>query len=915
MHQVFHYKQQFYLMEFWMKHVVLLFIIIFLSTNLLAQNSDSELLSKIDPRLVSLINNTRSDLNSSSLSKVGQVEVENGIVGVVVKTDNAVVLKSNGFNINSTFGDYATVRIHPGELLTLVKQKEVKCVLAGRLSYPANDVAGATVGAKALNSGYINGTQYKGHGVLVCIIDTGIDWKHLDFRDPDDPTKSRIVYIWDQTLTKTGSEKTPQDRDGVNFSGLNYGVEYSKTDINNEIDGTPVNFVREQDINGHGTHVAGTAAGNGATKADKRFAGIAPEADLLIVKAGDGSFSTNNIIDALSYAKNIAVQLNKPIVVNMSLGSNSGPHDGTDVQEQAVDNFVSTSGGRVVVISAGNSGSDDIHVTGSLESGASKDFNFTVSSYVPQSGSQNDDFGFDLWFDNSGSVSASVTTPNSITRNFTDGTDDGYIEIGSTNITSNGDRNVFLYVYDNEATKTPAEGEWKLSVTNNSSEVMVYHGWMYEESESMSVTLSGANSEYTVGSPGTANDAITVGSFVTRWRWASSNGSAYSYVGVDRSDGISSFSSIGPRRDGVQKPDITAPGQGVISVRSSDSFPDSVFLIGDGRYVLEQGTSMSSPITAGSIALLLQQKNDLTYSEVKSYIINNAYSDGFTGDVPNSIWGYGKLNNFNCMLDLIDPSLPKNFKTHIYDQWNTVQYTYTNVSPGQKFAVRFTPDFTGQVVGVLLHIFNSNGIASPLSFEIWSDIDSLPGSKLGNTVNYDPTGLTLYSWNYINLVGNNVDLTADADYYLVAYFTSGSETGILLDDGDVDSRTVRDYNDGAGWVVRTYDMRMRPIMAGDRTLVSVEQAEFLLTKFTLYNNYPNPFNPSTRIKYEVPKEILVTLTVYDILGREVRTLVNWVQKPGVYEIPFGSGQLASGIYFYTLRAGDFVKTKKMMLLK
>ena len=894
-----------------MKRIVLL-LSLSLTFTLLAQSIDSELLNKIDPRLLPLINNNYSSLKSSSLSKIGSVEIQNDIVSVIVKTRYAAALKLNGFNVNSSFGEYATVRVHPDQLLNLARQKDAEYIFAGRINYPTNDVAGATVGAKALNNGFVNNTEYKGSGVLVCIIDTGIDWKHMDFRDTNDPTKSRIVYIWDQTLTKTGNEKTPQDRDALNFLGLNYGVEYSKADINDELDGAPASFVREQDTFGHGSHVAGTAAGNGATRPDRRFAGIAPEADLLIVKAGNGSFTDNNIIDALSYAKNVAAQLNEAIVVNMSFGGNSGPQDGTNTEEQAVDNFCASAPGRVVVISAGNSGADNIHITGSLASNSAKDFLFNVSTYTAISGTQNDDFGFDLWFDNSGPVTAVVTTPNSYTANSTSGTDDGYIEIGNSSF--NGNREVYFFAYDNIATKTPAAGTWKFSVTNNSSESMIYHGWLFEKS--MTVTLSGGNSQYTVGSPGTANDAITVGSFVTRWRWQSSDGNGYAYFGTDRSDNISSFSSIGPRRDGVQKPDISAPGQGVISVRSEDTSPSPNIanLVGDGKYVLEQGTSMACPVTTGSVALLLQQKHDLTYDQVKTNLINSASKDGFTGTVPNYEWGYGKLNIFDAMVNLINPGLPKSFKNYVYDQWNTIQYIYTPVLPNQKFAIKFTPDFPGQVTGALLHIF-ANKITSSLYFEIRLDNHGLPGSQIGNTVNYDASGFTQYSWNYIDLVGNNADLSAGTNYYLTAYFTGGDSTGVLIDDGNVDSRTIRDYNDGNGWVVRPYDMRMRPIMGLQNVLVSVESDKQSPTKFTLYNNYPNPFNPTTTIKYEIPKTVNVTLKVFDILGREVKTLVNQEQKPGLYEIPFGSDGLASGIYFYRLQADNFIQTKKMILLK
>lgn len=888
------------------------FFLLLLSFNLIAQNSTSQTLNKLAPRL-QLILQDRNTLNKSSeLLNNNFIPSDNGLLQIVVKTSNVSELKSLGYDVNSTFKDLATLRTKPEELFNLASLNSVESVSSGHLFYPANDVASAVVGAKLLNSGYVNNTEYTGKGVLLCIIDTGIDWKHLDFRDLQDTTKSRIIYIWDQTISKIGSEKTPQDRDAVNFAGLNYGVEYSTLDINNEIDGSPSGFVRETDTNGHGTHVAGTATGNGGSMQNLKYAGVAPDADILVVKAGNGSFSTNNIIDAITYANKVAIQLQKPVVINMSLGSDGGPHDGTTPEEIAVDNFVTSGSGRVCVISAGNSGNSKIHITGSIPNSNSVNFSITVPTYTPQSGSNNDHFDFDLWFDNSGTVSTFVSTPTSIKVNSTTNTLDGYVYIGNFVNGLNNNRELEYYIYDQISAQNPKSGNWNINVTNTSGSTMVYHGWL--NSNTVNATLLNGNSNMTVGSPGTATNALTVGSFISKWRWQSINGGNYGYTGTDLSDNISSFSSIGPRRDGLQKPDISAPGQAIVSARSSSTTPDSSWLISGGKYLIEQGTSMASPVTAGSIALLFQQNPDLTYSEVKDLITSNSTTDSYTGSVPNNNWGYGKLNIFSAMVDLVNPSWERNFKTFVYDQWATNQYT--NVSPNQRFAIKFTPDFSGQIVGTFIHTFTSNGITSPLSFEVWNDNSGLPSSKIGNTVNYNASNLALYAWNYIDLREIGANLNSGTNYYLVAYFTSGTPTGILIDAGNVDSRTFRDYNDGNGWVVKTYDMRMRPVMATDKSLLlSVNSNEQVPIEFSLFNNYPNPFNPETMIKYQLPKASFVKLKIYDILGREVQTLVNTEQNPGVYQVQLNGNSLSSGVYFYRIEAGNFVETKKMILLK
>ncbi len=155
-----------------------------------------------------------------------------------------------------------------------------------------------------------------------------------------------------------------------------------------------------------------------------------------------------------------------------------------------------------------------------------------------------------MWWNDADNVTASVTSPNSISHlqstnsQGTGVTDDGYIYIYNFVDPShtNGDRRNYFKIYDGVSSNPPAQGNWTFTVTNNSTSTITYHAWLF--SSSMGASLTGGDTDYLVGSPGVATSAITVGSYVSRWKWHASNGGNYSYTGTDYSDDISTFSSI-----------------------------------------------------------------------------------------------------------------------------------------------------------------------------------------------------------------------------------------------------------------------------------------------------------------------------------------------------------------------------------
>lgn len=787
--------------------LIFLFVFVTLCWGFGAVRPDSRSLHKLHPDFHALVvsQDPGASIQTLSLKSVGARS--NGDViryDAIVYTQDHEQLLDLGVQVYSKFDHFVTVHATAKQLGQMAQSKSVHYVDAGDLQFPMNDLATALSGADLAHAGFVNQTAYTGENVLVCIIDTGIDWSHLDFRETTDTGQSRILAIWDQTLTPLPGESSPVE------TGAGYGVEYTRAHIEDEIDGSPAGFVREKDNHGHGTHIAGTIAGNG----NEIYKGIAYNAEFIIVKAGDGSFLETDVVNALSYARQKAEALGRPIVVNMSLGSDAGPHDGTSAKSAAIDAFTGSGNSRVVVVSAGNSGGENIHTAGTLGAGGFKDITFTVPAYTAQSGVNNDDFDFELWIDGTAAITVTMTSPNGESHvqtangSMANHTEDGSIYTYNYVSGVNGDRQIRISVYDGLAAFPPVSGVWTLRVTNTSGSSASFHGWLFDRSiEEQKVIMSGGNAEYTLGN--SAASAIIVGSYVSKWRWFSHSGSGVNYLGTEYSDKLSQFSSLGPTRDARQKPDLTAPGQAIGSSLSKDADVFTSQILPGGKHAINQGTSMSAPVVTGAAALLLELNASASAADIQGWLVQNARTDSYTGSVWNASWGYGKLDVYKSLKKAVNASSDADRSICVYDQWNN-NFGYS-LDAAVEAGVRFTPPMDSEITGLLIHTSGNVSVTDSVQITIWSDQGGDPDQQLGAVTFWPGSDIKPYSWNYIPMHDHGQPLNSGGNYHVViSHNSTGNTLGLLMENGLVSFRSQ--LKPAADWLTHSYDFRIRPIL-------------------------------------------------------------------------------------------------------
>ena len=560
-----------------------------------------------DQKLENLLNlaldATPEELERSERLSEGYDRADNTWDLIIKYNGDLTELEREGAVFTPLVNEYAIVTIRQELIPWLAAQVQVEYIeKPKRLSFTVNQGRAASC---------INGLSraplgLSGKGVLLAIIDSGIDYTHPDFRNADGTT--RLLALWDQT-----AEGTPP-------KGYRIGSEFTQEELNQSL---RENQVLSRDLSGHGTAVAGIAAGNGRAS-NGRYRGVAPESELLVVKLGiprPESFPrTTELMQGVDYAVRKALELSMPLVINLSFGNGYGSHDGTSLLETFLDD-ISAYGRSSIVAGTGNEGDAGGHTGGWLTEGEEKTLELAIGEYETGTNIQ-------LWKSYVDNFSVSLIAPEGVAIGpFQENMgSQRYRASGTELLIYYGEPSPYSLVQEIYMDFLPVEnyidsGIWKIRLTPEKITEGRYDLWLpAREERNQDTYFYRPDPDTTLTIPSTAGKVISVGAYDSR---------LMTYA---------SFSGRGYTRDGRNiKPDLSAPGVNIMTTAPG------------GGYASRTGTSFATPFVSGSAALLMQWglidgRDPYLYGEkLKAYLLKGARPIPAVKTYPDQRLGFGVL--------------------------------------------------------------------------------------------------------------------------------------------------------------------------------------------------------------------------------------------------------------------------------